>query len=161
MKKILCPIDSSPGSRAALDMAMYVAGKFGTELHVLHVWYVAHHVRPDLSVWMEAHGQQPIQKLIASTAEAETEAFLSKLPPAERARLKVHVVEGEPWRTIVDTAKSEPFDLITMGTHGRSALARFALGSVAERVVRHAPCPVLTVPSSNGTPQSDRGASAH
>lgn len=147
MKKILCPVDCSAGSKVALDMALFVSEKFQAEVHVLHAWHVAHHVRPDLSVWMETHGQQPISKLIAASAEAETEAFLSTVPPAVRSALKVHVVEGEAWRVIADTAKDEAFDLIVMGTHGRSGLGRLALGGVAEKVVRHAKCPVLTVPS--------------
>jgi nucleotide-binding universal stress UspA family protein len=58
----------------------------------------------------------------------------------------VHLVQAEPAKAITETAAREKFDLIVMGTHGRSGLAHLALGSVAERVVRHAPCPVLTVP---------------
>ncbi len=56
------------------------------------------------------------------------------------------MVEGEPWRVITEMAERDVFDIIVMGTHGRSGFAHLALGSVAERVVRHAPCPVLTVP---------------
>ena len=145
LKKVLCPIDCSEGSRSALDYALFVSKHFSAELHVLHAWHVAHHVRPDLSVWAEAHGQQPITNVVASAAKAETEKFLASLDEATRRTIKVHVEEGEAWRLIVDRARNGHFDMVIMGTHGRSGIAHLAIGSVAEKVVRHAPCPVLTV----------------
>jgi nucleotide-binding universal stress UspA family protein len=145
INKILCPIDCSDGSKAALDYALFVSKQFGAEVHVLHVWHVTYHVRPDLSVWMEAHGQQPISAVVAAEAKAETDRFLSTLDAPVRDALKVHVVEGEPARTISEIANRDHFDLIVMGTHGRTGVAHLALGSVAERVVRHAHCPVLSV----------------
>ena len=145
IKKVLCPIDCSEGSRAALDYASFVAQHFGAELHVVHVWHVAQHVRPDLSVWMEAHGQQPISTVIEAEARAQTERFIATLKPEIARTLKVHVVEGEPSSTITDMAARDSMDLIVMGTHGRSGLAHLAIGSVTEKVVRHAHCPVLTV----------------
>jgi universal stress protein A len=146
IKKILCPIDCSDSSRNALEYALFVAKQFGAEVHVLHAWFVSAHVRPDLSVWMEAHGQQPISRVIEADARAETDRFLAGLAPEVRSALVAHVLEGEPSRAITDMAKRDGFDVIVMGTHGRSGIAHLALGSVAERVVRHAPCPVLTVP---------------
>jgi nucleotide-binding universal stress UspA family protein len=144
-QKVLCPIDCSDGSRVALEYAHFVATHFRAELHVLHAWHIAHHVRPDLSVWMEAHGQQPISVVVGAEAKAQTEAFLGALDPAIKGAARVHVVEGEPARTITDFADHNSFDLVVMGTHGRTGLAHLALGSVTERVVRHAHCPVLTV----------------
>jgi nucleotide-binding universal stress UspA family protein len=145
IKKVLCPIDCSDGSLAALDYAHFVATHFGAELHVLHAWHVNHHIRPDLSVWMEAHGQQPISKVVGAEAKAETERFIAALPPDVSRKIVAHVVEGEPWRTITEFADREGVDLMVMGTHGRSGVAHLALGSVTEKVVRHAHCPVLTV----------------
>jgi len=145
IRKILCPVDFSDGSGVALDYALAFAKQCGAEVHLIHVWHMSYHVRPDLSVWMEAHGQQPISTVIEKEAKAEAEKFVSALPPAVRSAIVVHVVEGEPWRTIVDVATRDQFDLIAMGTHGRSGIAHLAIGSVAEKVVRHAACPVLTV----------------
>jgi nucleotide-binding universal stress UspA family protein len=102
------------------------------------------HVRPDLTVWVEAQGQQPIHDVVEAEARAQTDSFLAALDPATRAALEVHLVQAEPGKAIIETAAREKFDLIVMGTHGRSGLAHLVLGSVAERVVRHAPCPVLT-----------------
>lgn len=145
IRKILCPVDYSEGSGVALEYALAFAEHCGAEVHLVHVWHMNYHVRPDLSVWMEAHGQQPISVVVEKEAKAETERYLASLPPETRKALRVHVVEGEPWRTIVDVAAREQFDMIAMGTHGRSGIAHLALGSVAEKVVRHAACPVLTV----------------
>jgi len=145
IRKILCPVDCSEGSGVALEYALAFANQCKAEVHLIHVWHMNYHVRPDLSVWLEAHGQQPISAVVEKEAREETEKFLSSLSPETRSALKVHVVEGEPWRTIVDVATREQIDLIAMGTHGRSGMVHFALGSVAEKVVRHAICPVLTV----------------
>jgi nucleotide-binding universal stress UspA family protein len=142
---LLCPIDCSDGSRAALDYALFISEHFGAKLHVLHCWHVSHHVRPDLSVWMEAHGQKPISEVVASEARQQTERFLSSLKPTQRSALEVEIVEGQPWRTIIDVATREAADLIVLGSHGHSGLAHLTLGSTAEKVVRHAKCPVLTV----------------
>ena len=146
IKKVLCPVDCSDSSKIALDYGLFIAKHFGAKAHVLHAWHVSMHVRPDLTVWVEAQGQQPIHDVIEAEARAQTESFLATLDPATRAALEVHLVQAEPAKAITETAAREKFDLIVMGTHGRSGLAHLVLGSVAERVVRHAPCPVLTVP---------------
>lgn len=145
IQKVLCPVDCSEGSKVALDYALFVGKHFGAKVHVLHTWHVGHHVRPDLSVWMEAHGQQPISKIIALEAQAETERFLSALDSSVRSALEAHVLQGEPATTIIEFATDHHADLIVMGTHGRTGVMHLALGSVAEKVVRHAHCPVLTV----------------
>jgi nucleotide-binding universal stress UspA family protein len=145
IRKILCPIDCSPGCGAAVDYALALAQQCGAEVHVLHVWQLNYHVRHDLSVWMEVHGQTPIAKVVEKEARDETDKFVASLPSEARARIKVHVVEGEPLRTVVDLATRDGFDLIAMGTHGRSGIMHIAIGSVAEKVVRHSACPVLTV----------------
>lgn len=145
IQKILCPTDCSAGSRAALEQAAFLAERLGARIHLLHVWHVAYHVRPDLHVWLETHGQQPIGTVVASEAQKELDEFVASLPEALRGGLTLHVLQGEPAPTIADFASREAFDLIVMGTHGRTGLAHLALGSVAEKVVRHASCPVLTL----------------
>jgi universal stress protein A len=144
IKNVLCPIDCSPSSKIALEYGLFVAKHFGGRARVLHVWHVSTHIRPDLSVWMEAGGQQPVARVVEAEARAETQNFLATIP--EAAGVETYVMEGEPWRVITEMAERDAFDIIVMGTHGRSGFAHLALGSVAERVVRHAPCPVLTVP---------------
>jgi universal stress protein A len=150
IRKILCPVDCSEGSRIALDHAIALAVKFDAQIELLHAWHVTYHVRPDLSVWAEAHGHRPILDVVEAEAEADVRASLSTVHPGVRARLDVRNVQGEAAPTIVKFAESDDIDLIVMGTHGRSGLSHLALGSVAERVVRHAPCPVLTVRMPEG-----------
>jgi nucleotide-binding universal stress UspA family protein len=150
IRKILCPVDCSKGSGVALEYALAFAAQCNAEVHLLHVWQVHYQVRQDLSVWMEAQGQLPIAKVIEDEAREETDRFLMSLPAEQRSKLKVHIVEGEPWRTVVDVAIRDEFDMIAMGTHGRTGVAHLYLGSVAEKVVRHATCPVLTVRMPEG-----------
>lgn len=145
IRKILCPTDCSEGSKPAIEYAHFIAKTFGAELHLLNVWSVHHQVRPDLFVWIESQGQQPIATYIEAEARTETDQFVKTLDTSIRAAVHVHVQEGEPWQSIIDTATKGDFDLIVMGTHGRTGVAHLALGSVAERVVRHSQCPVLTV----------------
>lgn len=145
IRKVLCPTDCSDASKPALEYAHFIAKTFGSELHVLHVWHVSRELRPDLSVWVDAGGQKPIATFVAEEAAAEANRFVSAMAPEIRDTIKLHVEEGEAWKTICDTAEHSAFDLIVMGTHGRTGLAHLALGSVAEKVVRHARCPILTV----------------
>lgn len=125
LAKILVPFDFSKYSEAALAKATELAEQFKAELHLVHVASENDE---------EARRQAVVQ--------------LEQLVPAElMLKLKVaHVaLHGSPWREIVKKAASERFDMIVMGTHGRTGLSRFALGSVAERVLRTAPCPVMIV----------------
>lgn len=145
IRKVLCPTDCSDASRPALEYGHFIAKTFGSELHVLHVWHVNHHVRPDLSVWLDAQGRQPLATFVAAEAEEHARQFLKGMAPAIQDAAQLSVVHGEPWRAINDTAQQGGMDLIVMGTHGRTGVAHLTLGSVAEKVVRHAHCPVLTV----------------
>lgn len=145
IRKVLCPTDCSDASRPALEYAHFIAKTFGSELHLLHVWHVSRELRPDLSVWVDAHGQKPIATFVAEEAAVEANRFVKGMAPEIRGTAKLHLQEGEPWKAICDGAEQGAFDLIVMGTHGRTGVAHLALGSVAEKVVRHARCPVLTV----------------
>jgi len=73
------------------------------------------------------------------------EAFLAKQPDEVRSHVTAELKHGVPAEVILDTAKEAGFDLVVVGTHGRRGVKRFLLGSVAERVIRHAHCPVLVV----------------
>lgn len=145
IKKILCPVDFSKGSRAAVDYAHGLAQTLGANVELLHVWHLTYHVRPDLSVWAETHGQRPILEVVQADAEADLREFVEGLPDELRSQLETHCLQGEPALTIAKVAEEGAFDLIVLGTHGRTGVSHVALGSVAERVVRHAKCPVLTV----------------
>ena len=134
---ILVPTDFSDASEAALAHATMVASRFGAHLHVLHIV-----PDPHSEAWsIEATGMN--LGALVDTWQAESQRRLDELP-IEGPHTCTTVV-GQPHREILRYAKDQSVDLIVMGTHGRGALEHLLLGSVAERVVRTAPCPVTTV----------------
>jgi nucleotide-binding universal stress UspA family protein len=138
--RILVPTDFSEASNAAKLHAIVLAEAFGASLHVLHVV-------PDPSAlgWGVDTAYLP-QALERAETEAR-ERLATLLTPAERDRFQARfVVEtGAPAHKILDYADQNGVDLIVMGTHGRGAIERLWVGSVTERVVRRALCPVVSV----------------
>ncbi|MBI4592583.1 MAG: universal stress protein [Candidatus Rokubacteria bacterium] len=125
MVEILVAVDFSPCSERALEVARDYAGRLGARLHILHV------------VWP---GIDPGPDARLERLAADSQASIPVVPA---------VASGVPAVQIVRYARRHPIDLIVVGTHGRTGLSRVLLGSVAERVVRTAPCPVLTVPPAD------------
>jgi nucleotide-binding universal stress UspA family protein len=145
MSRILCPLDFSDFSRRALDHAATLARWYGGELHVLHV-------APALpTLWAVAPTLGPFTPE-SPTADQEV-ALREALRPIVATGLPVvaEVRQGDPTRSILDYASSRASDLIVMGTHGRGGFERLVLGSVTEKVLRKAVCPVLTVCRGAGT----------
>ena len=142
IKTILVPTDFSEASQAALEYAKGLAVAFGSSIHVVHVMedLLAHAWSAEVYVASMPNLREEIEK------EAH-ERLAAMLSDDERARFSVKtvVVAGSPFLEIVRYAKTNDIDLIVIGTHGRGPIAHMLLGSVAERVVRKSPCPVLTV----------------
>jgi universal stress protein A len=132
-RSILVPVDFDDSSKAALDLAKQLAAAGDATLHLLHVIAI-----------VLAPGEAPS---IVATRVDEVKAALEKIAGDQLGgvRHQVHTRSGDTARGIVETAGDLHTDLIVMPTHGRRGLPHFFLGSVAERVVREAPCPVLTV----------------
>jgi nucleotide-binding universal stress UspA family protein len=142
MKKILHPTDFSEGAEHARDEAIRLAKRLDAELLLLHVAVEAPLFREGpLSMPEVARVYATQRKWASETLAARAAATREAGVAAAEWRLVV----GDPVETIVKVAKDERFDLIVMATHGRGPLERFFLGSVADRVIRLAPCPVLTV----------------
>lgn len=140
-RRVLAPIDFSKPSRAALRYASDFATMHDSELTLLHV------VEPLLSVAEIGYPTLPVAPL-PSGYKGQMKARLEKLKAEElRPGMKVdlQVRVGRPYAEIARAAKEHNVDLIIMATHGYTGLKHVLLGSTAERVVRHAPCPVLTV----------------
>ena len=142
IKKILCPTDLSDECRPALAMACEWAKRFGAELHLVHVVDGLTNPYPYLG--------PPFNEAAAweTMIRQKAHAALGAWPlPAGFESLKIvrELRSGSPIVNIVEYAKATGTDLIVMGTHGRSGLSHLLLGSVAENVVRHATCSVLTV----------------
>jgi universal stress protein A len=130
IKKILCPVDFSQSSARALAFAERLALGLSAEIVLLHVSSTTH----DYTV-------------AGRTFPADTEAQqrLENLRPAAAVPVQRVLHGGEPGKVICWLAENQNCDLIVLGTHGRQGLAHLLLGSVAEYVMRHACCPVLTV----------------
>ena len=142
LKTILVPTDFSDASSAALDYAKSLAGSFGASIHLVHVMedLLAHAWSAEVYVASMPNLREEIEK------EAR-ERLATMVTDEERRTLRVEtaLVAGNPFLEIIRYAKANDVDLIVMGTHGRGAIAHILLGSVAEKVVRKSPCPVLTV----------------
>jgi universal stress protein A len=144
IRQILVPVDFSEPSRAALDYAAELARPFAASIDILHVFEVPAFL-PQGTLVQTAPLDISLVDLVRKNAEDALAAFAAEAGTrgisirASRADL------GSPAHTITELAKSGGYDLIVLGTHGRTGLSRALIGSVAERVVRHAPCPVLTV----------------
>ncbi|HEY4175475.1 MAG TPA: universal stress protein [Kofleriaceae bacterium] len=140
-KKILCPVDFSSGSRSALREAIQLSKESGGQLVVIHVW------APPVLLASEPIGL-PANQLAVLIADAETMLEEAVAEAREHGAPSVERVlrSGSAWNEIVEVAKDDPLiDLIVIGTHGRTGISRALVGSVAEQVVRHAPCPVLVM----------------
>jgi nucleotide-binding universal stress UspA family protein len=135
--KILCAVDFSESSRVALEDAADLARRFGAELALVHVREPTAGVASELELPAERLEQETVElgrKLDNWKREAERIAG---------REVRAVLVGGSPAAEIVRIAGSERFDLVIAGTHGRKALGRLLLGSVAEKLVRETPCPVL------------------
>src|SRR5262245_8705221 len=142
IKRILLPTDFSKYSRSALTYGGALAEKFGAELYILHVVQNIGLLIPDM-----VNVTPPVLPSLEQMGAAVREALAKLIKEAGLEKFKVEVVvrEGSAFYEIVQFAKDQNVDLIVMGTHGHSGLAHMLLGSVTEKVVRKAPCPVLTV----------------
>lgn len=142
---ILCPIDASECSVRALAAAAALAHRFDAKLTVFHAYHVPAYVEPGLLVWA-ALGPRPLWEVARERAHTVVAEFLARyLPNPDRAPESV-IELGDPATLVLERARRGETDLIVMGTHGRTGARRWMLGSVAERVVRLAPCPVLVLP---------------
>jgi len=136
INKILVPMDGSPASIAALAQAVTLAEDVEASVEVLHV------MAPDDFEVGSATSASPAA---LEQAEREMEAAFGDAQRVLKDKLNRREVAGEPVRTILQIAADEAVDLIVVGTHGRVGRMHALFGSVAEGLVRNAPCPVLTV----------------
>jgi nucleotide-binding universal stress UspA family protein len=141
-KRICCPIDFSDASRAAMEVAADLARRHGADLVLLHAYPIPGYTFPDGSVVASPRMMQEL----ADQAERHLEDWRAAAEAlVGAARVTTHKAIGEPAAEIVSYAGASGIDLLVVGTHGRTGLEHALMGSVAERVVRRARCPVLTV----------------
>lgn len=138
-QRILVPHDFGAPAESALAYALGLADKLGAQLTVLHAYEVPDYGFPDAIV---------ASFEFASEVERRATNALQQIQTRTRGsnrEVETMLRRGTPWAEIVGVAESLPADLIVMGTNGRTGMPRLLLGSVAEKVIRSAPCPVLTV----------------
>ena len=154
VKKILVPTDFEPSSERALALALTLAARYDAGVTIVHVWEVPplafsgrlYSVREVLGP-LRNEAQQALDQAVARAARSY---------PDVTGMLRA----GDPKREILDAIAELGPDLVVMGTHGRTWLARVVLGSIAERVVRASPVPVLTVHASPEASGHDAAAPA-
>jgi universal stress protein A len=139
LKKILCPIDHSDCSKEALKYAVSFAMKDEAKLLLLHII--------DIRSFNEGLDAMSTQIPNEETLEQLRVKLLDCIPEEIRDDLDVEaiVIQGIPFAEIISTAKEKEIDMIVIGSHGRTGISHMMLGSVSEKVIRKAPCPVLTV----------------
>lgn len=143
IKKILFPADGSKCSDKAFRYALEIAEKFGAELVIINVM----DSRIVASAEM-AYLDEKFLNMVQQNAKDEANKIFSRLGrECQQAGIKYssQMLSGIPFEQIIDFATDNKVDIIIMGTHGRTGLARMLLGSTAEKVIRKAHCPVLTV----------------
>ena len=139
LKRILLPSDFSELASESTKYACALAEQFNAELHMLYVHESI--VVPEYAMGID-------WERLTQEAKKSAEMHLSELLDpawAEERSVVIATAEGPPFLEIIRYAKEHEIDLIVMATHGRSGLSHMLIGSVAEKVVRKAPCPVLTV----------------
>lgn len=143
LRHVLVATDFSDASAVALNYGRELARTFGATLHVIHAVDLLA-ARIPMS---QGHGYD-LDHLQKEIEESARTAIAELVTDEDRSKLQTHeavVAALSPSEAILDYARDKMIDVIVIGTHGRTGLSRLVMGSVAERIVRNAPCPVLTV----------------
>ena len=140
LNTILVPSDFSECSDEALAYGLELARRFNAKVHLLHVVQ-----DPATQPWAAEGFAAPVIEVVDEWQRQADARLRALVPDADRDRVIVATTVATPYAEILAYAAEHDVDLIVMGTHGRSGVSHLLLGSIAERVVRRAPCPVLTV----------------
>ncbi len=141
IRRILCPVDFSETSRAALRWAVELARRFQAELTLFHVYQAPSFTLPDGVV---VGGPEALADLMRQVDDSMN-AWKAEAVGLGLESVRTETALGATHPEITRHAREEGYDVICIGTHGRTGLSHVLLGSTAEKIVRHAHCPVLTV----------------
>jgi nucleotide-binding universal stress UspA family protein len=147
LKKILVPVDFSRHSQEATQMALGLAERFGASVKLVHVYQPLDYGLPDGFL---SYAPLQLNELISALEKHLEKTQQETRAAAGSTTVTSTLLHGAISSEITRCAKDEHFDLIVMGTHGRTGIGHVMLGSVAEKVLRTAPCPVLTVRAEKG-----------
>jgi len=146
IRRVMVPIDYSDNSKAALAYGAELALGFGASLDIVHVWDRPTYLTDAVMVQRPGEAHKPIGELIRENAERDMTEFLSEVSLPTTLSISRRLVSGEPASALLAELKKGEHDLVVLSTHGRTGLAHLLLGSIAEKLVRLSPVPVLTVP---------------
>jgi universal stress protein A len=149
MRKILVPIDLSPAGTRVLEQAQPFATKFSATIDLLYVWTPPALLAPEALLTGVGVSEQPLLEWMGNNAREQLDKFASNAQSAGIPIAGSYCELGDPATSILEHAGNGGYDLLVLGTHGRTGLSHMLLGSVAEKVVRRARCPVLTVRTGN------------
>lgn len=140
-RRILCPVDLSEASAGALRAASALARRHDATLTLLHVDVIPGSAIPEALL----DTPPALASDLSSTADRPILEWKARAERLGAPRVQAYRTVGTPAQEILALARRDAFDLVVLGTHGRTGLGRVVMGSVAEEVVRRAPCPVLTI----------------
>jgi universal stress protein A len=154
-KRILCPVDLSSFSLQALKLAIKMTEASDAALYLLHVidnpfdeLYMTSLTEAEPAL-LGLYRSEPLQRAkILRATESHSEVLLKQFAHpwiSSLPKVRYRIESGDPFEAIIDTAEATRADLIVLATHGRTGIKRLIIGNVAEKVVRHAPCPVLII----------------
>jgi nucleotide-binding universal stress UspA family protein len=146
VQHILVPVDYSDCSRAALRFAVELAQKYQAGLDVVHVWDRPSYVSDVVMTTTDSVSGKSLVKLIQENAQRDLDDFLKGSELPQGLVRSGRLLSGDPASALLHELKQGKHDLVVVGTHGRTGLSHLLLGSVAEKLARLAPVPVLTVP---------------
>lgn len=147
-EKILVPVDFAAHSAAAVELAIDLARRYEAQLTLVHVYEPIDYALPPGYV---VYTPDQLSRMTAEL-DKRLQATGREVEGQSGRPVEVRLLQGPAALVIVDFARDESYDLIVMGTHGRTGVGHFLMGSVAEKVVRSAPCAVLTIKAPSSTP---------
>lgn len=148
IKKILVPTDFSVNSKPAIHYACYLAKPFNATIEVVHILETPYQIKSETILIGTGDKNQTILEYVQEQAQLEMDHFIGTLRQDLPIDIHTRIETGSSYEQILRIAEEEKIDLIVMGTHGRSGISHALLGSVAEKIVRKAPCAVLTIKSN-------------
>jgi universal stress protein A len=143
-KRILVPVDFSDCSKHALAVAIDIAEKFDAQLEIFHTYEPPYYVG-DVLVQIPDKPAMSVHDYIRNSAQRLLDELLQATPSLDGVRSVSTLAAGVPADAIIEKVREGSYDLVIMGTHGRRGLSHLLMGSVAERVIRQASCPVMVV----------------
>jgi len=146
VQRILVPVDYSSCSRAALSFALDLAQKYQASLDVVHVWDRPAYMTDAVMMSSEPIHGKSLFRMIQENAQRDLDEFLQSSSLPAGGALSGRLLDGDPASALIHELKRGKHDMVVVGTHGRTGLSHLVLGSVAEKLARLAPVPVVTVP---------------